>query len=280
MKKIPLLLFALYLSLSVSIQGCGDDDPTGPNDEENQVTVNDPTNDYNISATILKTGFFGCTIIAVDNNGPVTDATVKINDMELTGQTFGVYWDSSGVVGYVAGNQYELTVSVGGNEIASGTAIMPSEPTITNLADSISHGANQPLTVEWKEPTNATSIQLVLARPFPSDSFTTVFLAISPTTYTIAGSLFSVDGSYQLTIAAYYGFNPGLNDNSTKGYNIKGAAGVFVAINSTGSTVITVGDGSSGSLIKKNQSLYYGILENASFMGEYWIARLREKLLE
>ncbi|TFB11581.1 hypothetical protein E3V36_01070 [Candidatus Marinimicrobia bacterium MT.SAG.2] len=84
------------MSLSVSIQGCGDDDPTGPNDEENQVTVNDPKNDYNISATIFKTGFLGCTFIAVDNNGPVTDATVKINDMELTGQTFGVYWDSSG----------------------------------------------------------------------------------------------------------------------------------------------------------------------------------------
>lgn len=268
------------MSLSVSIQGCGDDDPTGPNDEENQVTVNDPTNDYNISATIFKLGFLGCTFIAVDNNGPVTDATVKINDMELTGQISSVYWDSSGVVGYVAGSQYELTISVGGNEIASGTAIMPSEPTITNLLDSISHDANQPLTVEWKEPTNATSIQLVLVRPFPSDSFATVFLAISPTTYTIPGSLFSVDGSYQLTIAAYYGFNPGLNNNFTKGYNIKGAAGAFVATNSTGSTVITVGNSSSGSLIKKNQSLYYGILKNASFMGEYWIARLREKLLE
>ncbi|MCH7887563.1 MAG: hypothetical protein IIA58_06340 [Candidatus Marinimicrobia bacterium] len=279
MKKMPLLLFALYMSLSISFQGCGDDEPTGPDDEENQVTVNEPTNDYIVTALIFKSGFFGCTFIIVDKNGPVTDAIVKINGLKLTGQNGGLYFDSLSVVGYGLGNSYDLSVEIGGNEIASGTAIMPSQPTITNLADSVQHEVNQPITVEWDEPTNASSVQLTLSRPFPSEDFATEFLGITPTSYTLPGSLFAVDGNYSLTAAAYYGLNPGLNEDSTKGYNIKGAAGVFIAINSTEQTVITVGNSGGGSLIKKNQRLY-GILENASFMSEYWIARLREKLLE
>lgn len=276
MKKIPLILFALYMSVTINLQGCGDDEPTRPNDEEHQVIINDPTNDYRVTALIWKSGFVGCTCVLVDNNGPVTDAIVKINDLRITGQDGGLYTDSSAVVGYGVGNRYELTVDVGGNEIASGTAIMPSQPTITNLADSIQHDANQPLTVEWEEPTNATSVQLALTRPSPSPDFGTEYLGITPTTYTLPGTLFAADGDYDLTVSAYYGLNPGLNDDSTRGYNIEGAAGVFIAVNSTEQTVITVGDGSGGSLMKLNTRMKR-ILEEASFLSDYWIARLREK---
>ena len=228
------------MSVLISIQGCEQYEPNAPEIEYDEVTINEPTNDYIVFAEIRRSGSSGHTSVVVENNGPVTNAEVKINGLLHPGQNSNSYFDNIGVIGYGLTNTYELTVEVEGIEIARGTAVMPSQAPITNIAEFDRHETNQPLQVDWRKASNSTSIRIFIKRPDNSEEFVTEYLGIEPTTSTLDGSIFNLAGNYKFRTWTYHGYIPGLNEDPAKGYNIEGAAGSFIVINSTPEVLMQV----------------------------------------
>ncbi|MCH8929223.1 MAG: hypothetical protein IIB39_10990 [Candidatus Marinimicrobia bacterium] len=243
-------MFLIYISVSVSFQSCSNS--TEPNLETNEVLVNVPTNNYLVKANISQLGFFGCANVTVYKDGAVTDAIVKINEVELFYQFNELYSDTTGSMIYKVGRKYELTVSHNGVEIANGTAIMPSEPTITGLPDTSDHPANQALTVSWKKPSSASSVLILLESNINNDDdYESGYLNPTINSHTIPGSEFLLNGEYKLTVIAFHGFLPGTVEDSSKGYNISGSAGEFIASNVSPTVVLRVTDGVNKQVHKK-----------------------------
>lgn len=241
MSRIALYLILIYMSVSVSFQSCSNS--TEPNIETNDVTINDPTNDYRVDATVIKFGFFGCAFVTVNNDGSITDADVSINEVEFFHDFDGQYQDSTGSMKYEVGKKYELKVSHNGAEIAHGIAIMPSEPTILGLPDTSLHPAGEALKLSWEKPSSASSVQVLMIKDNIFELYETEFLEPGISSHTIPGEEFTLNGEYDLMVIAYHGFLPGVNEDSSKGYNISGAAGVFLASNFSPTVVLNVVDG-------------------------------------
>lgn len=241
MSRFALYLFLIFMSVSVSFQSCGNS--TEPEIETNVVSVNVPTNGYLVKANITQTGFFGCANVTVYKDGAITDATVKINQVEFFYQFSELYQDTLGLMEYEIGKKYELKVSHNGVEIANGIAIMPSEPIITGLPDTSNHSANQELTVSWKKPSSASSIQVIMITDFLIDSYESNHLEPNITSHIIPGERFASNGEFDLMVVAYHGFLPGVIEDSSEGYNINGAAGEFIASNVSEAVVLNVIDG-------------------------------------
>ncbi len=233
------LLFVLMLSLAVTIQltfpACEED---GDNGDIHEIDILEPTNDYEVIVQILGIGSMGCSMGEVILNGSaVLDAEVKINSTELVyDEDVETYMDESNTITYTAGTEYNLSIKHNGNTIATGYAVMPSIPTINNISSPHSHTLNTDLELEWNNVTNASSILVTVQHEdtvtWEDEIYQSGLISGEATGFTIPGSFFDSNGEYVLTVEAYYGLAEGLDMDdidSTKGYNIDGPAGVFMA---------------------------------------------------
>ncbi len=238
LKKIS--LFMLMLSLAVTIQltfpACEEDDDNG---DLHQVEVLDPTNDYEVIIQIMGIGSMGCSMGDVILNGStVTDADFKINSAEfIYDEDSEAYIDESNMIAYTAGTEYNLKIKHNGNTIAAGYAVMPSIPTVNNITSPHSHTLNTDLELEWVDVSNASSILVTIqyedTATWEYEIYQSGLISGEATSFTIPGSFFDSNGEYVLSIEAYYGIKEGLDMDaidSTKGYNIDGPAGVFMAV--------------------------------------------------
>ncbi|MCK5330666.1 MAG: hypothetical protein KAK01_04590 [Candidatus Marinimicrobia bacterium] len=244
LKKIS--LFILMLSLAVTIQltfpACEENDDNGDNGDNgdlHQVGVLDPTNDYEVIVQIMGIGSMGCSMGDVILNGSaVEDADFKINSVEFVyDEDLEVYTDQSNLIAYTAGTEYNLIIKHSENTIATGYAIMPSIPTVNNITSPYSHNLNTDLELEWVDVTNASSILVTVqfedTVTWEDEIYHSGLISGEATSFTIPGSFFDSNGEYVLTIEAYYGIKEGLDMDaidSTKGYNIDGPAGIFMAV--------------------------------------------------
>lgn len=162
-----------------------------------------------------------------------------------------------------------LEVRVGNNLIATGNAIMPSVPTIENLEDSSSHSINTPLNINWKLTKNTTSVQVKVESPWPADGYESLFLSPEPSSFTIPGDVFSEIGEYSVSVEANFGIPSGIAASaidSSLGYNIEGAAGVFIAINVSEQLTIII-PGRSSALLQEKRSTKKEIWDSR-FLGQ------------
>ena len=230
----------LMLSLAVTIQltfpACEEDDDNG---DLHQVEVLDPTNDYEVIIQIMGIGSMGCSMGDVILNGStVTDADFKINSAEfIYDEDSEAYIDESNMIAYTAGTEYNLKIKHNGNTIAAGYAVMPSIPTVNNITSPHSHTLNTDLELEWVDVSNASSILVTIqyedTATWEYEIYQSGLISGEATSFTIPGSFFDSNGEYVLSIEAYYGIKEGLDMDaidSTKGYNIDGPAGVFMAV--------------------------------------------------
>ncbi|MCH7732528.1 MAG: hypothetical protein IIB44_08455 [Candidatus Marinimicrobia bacterium] len=237
LKKIAMI--PLFLSMAISVQftvpGC--ESPSDSDDDEDEITADiyTPTNDYYVKVQVIKFGLFGCAQATIEKDSqPIENADIEINDVQLTMDDFGNYSDTTGTLEYKEGTVYMLEVRVGNSLIAKGNAIMPSAPTIENLEDSSSHVINTPLNIDWKSTKNTTSVQVKVESPWPADDYESRFLSPEPSSFTIPGDVFSEIGGYSVSVEANFGIPSGITAgaiDSSLGYNIEGAAGVFIAVN-------------------------------------------------
>ncbi len=242
-KKIMMFLF--MLSLAVTIQftfpACEDKkDDDSENIPDYTADVNEPTNDYTVIVQLMGFGSMGCGIGEVlDQNGIITDAEIKVNGLPFEfDDEMDAYSESSGNLSYNPGTSYTLEVNRGGEVIATGTARMPTVPTITEPALPYQHALNQPLTVKWQKVNYATSLAVMVSTDILDTSgydyigYDSEILPPDLTEYTIPGDIFSTTGDYSLSIGAYHGTPPGISPasvDSSKGYNIEKAGGLFMA---------------------------------------------------
>jgi hypothetical protein len=265
-KQLLLGIFMIFLAVTIqfTFPACEDK----KSEDSHEVTVNDPTNDYTVFVQIIGMGSSGCTMGSVEILGEnVDDAQVQINKQSLVyDEDSEIYTDDSGVIQYSPGSKYNLVVKHNGVEIASGYTIMPSIPTITNLESPVEHSLNQSLTVEWKAVDHASAIAVLVSTSIYDTTtweykeYDTGLMQPSLTSYTIPDTFFNIAGEYSLSIAAYYGVLPGMdmdNPDTTKGYNLEGAAGMFITTNgfpsspSSGNFIINVGGGGFSSTVPR-----------------------------
>jgi len=265
-KKILTILFLCLMTIQFNITSCSTGTGDDNGGENGTTSVNDPTNNYQVVAEVISIGGFGgCSIGAVNlNDETVEDADFRINNVIFASES-GFYADTLFQLTFLPGTNYTLNVSHLGQEIATGTAKMPSTPTVTNVNDISFHNLNQSMNVTWQSIQNASSIQVTISGegydPITQDYFYREFEseAISPnsTSFTIPDTFFTYPGEYTLGIIAYHGINPGFNidfigeSGYSKGHNMNGAAGVFIAasLSSEEGEEITVG---SPPLLKAN----------------------------
>ena len=267
-KKILTILALCLMTIQFNMTSCSS--ATDSEDPIGEAFVNDPTNDYQVVAQVISVGGLGgCTIGTVAHTEEIVEnADFKINDVTLIHQ-YPVYTDTLFQLSFFPGSNYSLNISHNGVTIATGTAIMPSTPVISNASSIQNHDLNSSLTVNWQSLKNAHSVQLSIAGEF-YDPFTQIsvergyaspLLTPETTSHTIPDTLFSFPGEYSLGIIAYYGVNPGfdidnLEDNGyIQSYNMEGAAGVFMAVSmsSAEGETITVGNPSLTKTVKKNR---------------------------
>lgn len=238
LKKIS--LFILMLSLAVTIQltfpACEEDDDNG---DLHQVEVLNPTNNYEVIVQIMGIGSMGCSMGDVMLNGStITDADFKINSVEfIYDEDIEAYMDESNMIAYTAGTEYNLSIKHNGNTIATGYAVMPSIPMVNNISSPYPHTLNTDLELEWVDVSNASSILVTVQYEdtvtWEDEIYQSGLISGAATSFTIPGSFFDSNGEYLLAIEAYYGIKEGpIMDaiDSTKGYNIDGPAGVFMAV--------------------------------------------------
>jgi hypothetical protein len=245
--RIFSIIFLALLSIQFNLNSCSDE-----NGDSLTAPENKPTNDYEVVVEVVSFGgLAGCTTGSIALlNEPVSDAEFLLNGVQLSNDPSSIfsnlYTDTLGVINYQPGTSYKLEVSHNGNVIASGDAKMPSVPEVTNLEDMDTHNLNKSLEVKWKKVNNATSLEVYIDG-YVYDSavgdsvhreYSTELLSPDKVSCVIPDTLFNTPGIYVMGVTAYYGVNPGnftvdINDTEgyTKGYNIKGAAGVFLAAN-------------------------------------------------
>jgi len=256
-KKILTILALCLMTIQFNMTSCSSS--TDSSDPLGEAAVNNPTNDYQVVAEIISVGGLGgCSVGTVANSdGIIETADFKINDVTLIHQ-YPVYTDTLSLLSYFPGSSYSLKVSHNGVTIATGKAVMPATPVISNASSFQNHDLNTSLTVNWKSVKNAHSVQLSIAaeiydpvsQEYIERGYASALLSPETTSHTIPDTLFSYPGEYSLGIIAYYGINPGIDiDNlEENGYlqsfNIEGAAGAFMALSlsSVQGESITVGN--------------------------------------
>ena len=267
-KKILTFLALCLMTIQFNMTSCSS--ATDSEDPIGEAVVNDPTNDYQVVAQVISVGGLGgCSIGTVaQGEGIIENADFKINDVTLV-HKYPVYADTLFLLSFFPGSNYSLNVSHNGATIATGTAIMPSTPVISNASSFQNHDLNTSLTVKWQAVKNAHSVQLTINSEF-YDPFTQIpvergyaspLLSPETTSHTIPDTLFNYPGEYTLGIIAYHGVNPGididnLEDNGyIQSYNMEGAAGAFLAVSlsSAEGETITVGNPSLTKTVKRNR---------------------------
>jgi hypothetical protein len=243
-KKIAIgcMLFFMAVSIPVYIPSCS---PGSPKNDEGR---------YNIAMIAVNMGgISGCgsgvsVIVKYDSahNNTFTQeimgADVEINSVKLTGDSgSGRYTISDSIIRIDSGTQYSLMVKRAGVVIATGSAIMPSKPTILSPVNGSQHQINTDLPVSWAAVNNATSIFLSIQYSDSLTPETTLYssLGLPPTDtiFTVPASVFSKLGIYSINMFATYGLPVGVQSpvkygfDSTKSYNISGAAGICGAAN-------------------------------------------------
>jgi hypothetical protein len=174
----------------------------------------------------------------------ITDADVEISSVKLTFDTSRSNYNvSDSIVGIDSGTQYSLIVKHNGEVIATGSAIMPSEPKILSPANGSQHQSNTDLPVSWAIVKNATSVFLSITFSDSLHIDTTIYsstgLPPTDTTFTVPAPVFSKLGIYYIHMFATYGLPVGIQSplalgfvlDSTKSYNISGVAGICAAAN-------------------------------------------------
>jgi hypothetical protein len=245
-KKIAIgcMLFFMAVSIPVYIPSCSRS-PNSPQNGEGR---------YNVSMIAVNMGgISGCgsgvsAVVKYDSakNNTFTqvikDADVEINSVKLICDTNGGnYTISDSIVKIDSGTQYSLMVKRAGVVIATGSAIMPPEPTILSPANGSQHQTNTDLPVSWAAVNNATSVFLSIQYSDSLTPETTIYssLGLPPTdtTFTVPASVFSKLGIYSINMYATHGLPVGVQSpvkygfDSTKSYNISGAAGICGAAN-------------------------------------------------
>ncbi|MGA2507094.1 MAG: hypothetical protein ABSF80_06440 [Chitinispirillaceae bacterium] len=247
LKKITIgcMLFFMAVSIPVYIPSCSRS-PNSPQNAEGRYSV--------AMIAVNMGGISGCgsgvsAVVRYDSahNNTFTqvikDADVEINSVKLICDTNGGnYTISDSIISIDSGTQYSLTVKHAGVVIATGSAIMPSEPTILSPANGSQHQTNTDLPVSWAIVKNATSIFLSIHYSDSLTPDTTIYsttgLPPTDTTFTVPASVFYKLGIYYIHMFATYGLPVGIQSplnyyslDSTKSYNISGAAGMCVAAN-------------------------------------------------
>ena len=244
LKKIAIgcMLFFMAVSIPVYIPifSCS---PNSPQNDEGR---------YNVTMIAVNMGgISGCgsgvsAVVRYDSahNNTFTqvikDADVEINSVKLIGDSSsGNYTISDSIIRIDSGTQYSLIVKRAGVVIATGSAIMPSEPTILSPVNGSQHQINTNLPVSWTTIKNATSVFLSIQYSDSLNPDTTIYSSTGlppiDTTFTVPASVFSKLGIYRIGMFATYGLPVGILSpikygfDSTKSYNISGAAGMCVA---------------------------------------------------
>ncbi len=241
-----LFSFTILLLIAVQFQFYSCEEKN--NDPILSAPVNEPENTYEVVVEIVSFGgISGCSAAFINkDNQAVADAEVRVNGVEFQNDTTFIssfYADTLNRLSYTYFTSYKLEVKHDGKIIATGKAEMPSPPVIKNIRNPYRHSLNKPLTVKWQKVSKATSIQLVIGStiydPVTKDSVEKVFdsglLSTTKTSLTIPDTMFSAPGEYILGITSFYGLNPGMEignlfdqEGYHKGYNLKGAAGIFL----------------------------------------------------
>lgn len=247
---IHLLMLTLLISIELSLPGCED---SKEDDVTHTVEVYTPTNNHKVVVQIFGVGSMSCAVAGVIlDDAYVEDAGIKLNGYELT------YTDSSNItfsssipiemelkyqydgnqISFAAGTEYVLEATHQGNTIASGTAFMPSSPEITNIESPYNHSLNTALTIEWDEDEYTTLYQFTCQTTIEDEDGNEIekefekILSSAATSITIPDTFFSNPGEYLISITAIYGIDSTVDINqpdTTKGYNIEGPIGSFIA---------------------------------------------------
>lgn len=247
------MLFFMAVSVPVFIPSCEKSSPTGPGNGQTGITVNTPTNKYFVSIIVINLGGLGgCGTGTVSrdsaNNGTfsesINDAQVTVNSTKLDTMSGMPGSYSAMGIDVTAGTHYSLLVTRAGATIATGAAIMPSQPVISVPAHNSYHALNTPLAVAWSAIQYATSVAVnVVYSDTSSGTDTTLYesdaLQPTATSCTVPQTVFAAAGTYSVNVFGYYGIPPGQTniDSTAKGYNITGPAGLFVAASSATDTV-------------------------------------------
>ncbi len=150
-----------------------------------------------------------------------------------------MYFDTSTAISYLEHTEYEMEIRHNGETIATGNAIVPSTPEITNLTAPYTHELDKSLTVEWTKIEDATAIEFYIYQDFGDENEIDTILSPLKTSITVPASFFNGVGDYYISIVAYNGLNADMdlddyvdNDgNFTKSINMSGAAGIFTVMN-------------------------------------------------
>lgn len=243
---IGVMLFFMAVTVPVIVPSCGKSSPNGTDNPG--PSINTPTNNYTVRMMVVYFGGLGGCVtgsVSRDSAGvqvPVMDAQVTLNGVAI--DTMGESYTKLGIVSD-PGTSYALKVTHGGAEIASGTAIMPVIPVFTAPASQV-HAKNTALAVTWNTVSFASTIGVEVAYTDTvsgiedSTVYSSPSLAGTETSVTVPASAFAGSGTYIVTISAINGLPAGLdleNLDTTKGYNITGAAGVFLAANTASDTL-------------------------------------------
>lgn len=257
LKHLSLYLLFGILCIGINHNNCGD------NASYLTAPIYTPENEYGVYAIIIKySGMSGCSndnIIAVREGGQYfRDARVAINDDRLSVDldSLSVPFYSSDSISYDDRTEYSLEISLEDENIASGNAIMPTTPAITNIDSGYYHSLNKKLKVKWKPVQYATSIELW------TKNYTSGLLKPTTTEHTIPDTVFQEYGDYGMVIIAYNGINPDFELGNydiellEKGYNIKGATGIFVIVNawSGGKRFVIINAPASSRSVKKREN--------------------------
>ncbi len=214
--------------------------------------VNEPQNDYMVVVEIISfSGLGGCASGFVEKaDQPITDAKLHINRVPLINDSSAMifpnyYADTLNALSYNYFTRYQLTVEHQGKVVATGSTVMPSIPFIKNLNNPQTINVNDELVVKWEKVEQATALQIIVGGriydPVLKDSvdreFDSGLIEPNRTSITIPDTLFRLPGTYVLGIVAFNGLNPGAlpqnlydeQGNYHKGYNLEGAAGLFLS---------------------------------------------------